>query len=96
MDNVSGTRFVLVLGVSGEVVLDIISVAVLRVGVVVGIDGSYLGVGYWSGDLGYGWGVGGVGGLGISTISGISGLVGGLGDESSASYGYYGSQDEEL
>ena len=40
LDDVSLTRFLLVFGVTSEVVLDVVGVAVRRVGVVVGVDGD--------------------------------------------------------
>ena len=39
LDNVSAAGLLLSLGVSGQSVLDVVSVAVLGVGVVVGVDG---------------------------------------------------------
>ena len=75
LDDVSVTSLLLSLGVASQSVLDVVSIAVLGVGVVVGVDGhgggdlsdGGGGIGEGSGDLGYWGGIGkGSGDLGDS------------------------------
>jgi hypothetical protein len=106
--DVSAAALLLALGVSGQSVLDVVSVAVLRVGVVVGVyghGGGYLsdgggGVSDWSGDPGDGGGGVGKrssdssdGGGGISNWS-VSQCWGGtVGQRSSGTYDGGGAND---
>jgi hypothetical protein len=69
LDDVSVAALMLVLNVGGQSVLDVVSVAVLGMGVVVGVDG------YWGGELSDGGG-------GVGQGSGMCGVGqrGGMGD----------------
>jgi hypothetical protein len=106
---VSVSTLMLALGVAGQSVLDVVSVAVLGVGVVVGVDGhggGYLsdgrgGVGKRSSDSSDGGG--GVSNWSVSqcwggTVSQRSsgGYDGGGADDTGAGDGYQGGEDEEL
>jgi len=107
LDDVSVAALLLALRIAGQSVLDVVSVAVLGVGVVVGVDGN------GGGDLGDGGGIGersgdlGVGGGGIShggrsqSGSAVSqrstgGYDGGGAEETRAGDGHQGGEDEEL
>jgi hypothetical protein len=100
LDDVSISCLLLSLGVSGQSVLDVVSVAVLGVGVVVGVDGY--GGGYLSdgrggiGDRGSGYSGGGVGDWGGQCTSegGSGGDDGGGTDDTSPGDGHDGGENE--
>jgi len=94
LDDVSTAALLLALSVAGQSVLDVVSVAVLRVGVVVGVDG------HGGGDLsdggsGIGEGCCSQRGGAISQRS-TGGYNGGGADDSSAGDGHQGGEGEEL
>jgi len=108
LDDISTAALLLTLSVAGQSVLDVISVAVLGVGVVVGVDGhgggdlsdGGGGIGERSGDLGEGGG--GISHRGRSQSgSAVSqrstgGYDGGGSDVTRAGDGHQGGEDEEL
>ena len=98
LDDVSVAGLLLSLGVSGQSVLDVVSVAVLGVGVVVGVDshgGGYL-CDRWSG-VGKGSGDPGDCRAGKCSSEGDSrGQNSGGAHDSAPSDGHYGSKDDEL
>ena len=94
LDDVSTATLLLALSVAGQSVLDVVSVAVLGVGVVVGVDG------HRGGDLSDGWGGISEGccseSVGAISQSSTGGHDGGRADDSSAGDGHQGGEGDEL
>ncbi|KAF4521976.1 hypothetical protein B566_EDAN012525 [Ephemera danica] len=100
LDNISVAGLVLVLAVSGQSILDVVGVRVLRVGVEVGVDsdGSLSNGGGISSHSGGSIGSTSVGRGGVCAVSGSSG-VGSHGrgaDDSSASHSNAGGESDQL